>query len=40
MKDELNDQVDLLLSEGKDRFQIWKRLKDNENQIQTATLFE
>ncbi len=33
MKDELNDQVDLLLSEGKDRFQIWKRLKDNENRF-------
>ncbi len=32
MKDELNDQVDLLLSEGNDRFRIWKRLKDGDNQ--------
>ncbi len=31
MKDELNDQVDSLLSEGNDRFQIWKRLKNSEN---------
>ncbi len=31
MKDELNDHVDLLLSEGNDRFQIWKRLKSGDN---------
>ena len=31
MKDELTHQVDALLSEGKSRFQIWKRLKDSEN---------
>ena len=31
MKDELTHQVDMLLSEGKSRFQIWKRLKSNEN---------
>ena len=31
MKDELTHQVDLLLLEGKSRFQIWKRLKNNEN---------
>ena len=33
MKDELNDHVDLLLSEGNDRFQIWKRLKNSENEF-------
>ena len=33
MKDELNDQVDLLVSKGNDRFQIWKRLKNSENTI-------
>ncbi len=33
MKDELNDHVDLLLSEGNDRFQIWKRLKNSENKF-------
>ena len=31
MKDELTHQVDALLSEGKNRFQIWKRLKNSEN---------
>ena len=31
MKDELTQQVDMLLSEGKSRSQIWKRLKNNEN---------
>jgi hypothetical protein len=31
MKDELTHQVDALLSEGKSRFQIWKRLKNSEN---------
>jgi len=31
MKDELTQQVDMLLSEGKSRFQIWKRIKNNEN---------
>ncbi len=31
MKDELTQQVDMLLSEGKSRFQIWKRLKNSEN---------
>lgn len=31
MKDDLTHQVDMLLSEGKSRFQIWKRLKNNEN---------
>jgi len=31
MKDELTHQVDTLFSEGKSRFQIWKRLKDSEN---------
>jgi hypothetical protein len=31
MKDELTHQVDMLLLEGKSRFQIWKRLKNNEN---------
>ena len=32
MKDELNTQIDGLLAKGKDRFEIWKRLKNNENQ--------
>jgi len=32
MKDELTHQVDALLSEGKSRFQIWKRLKNSENE--------
>jgi hypothetical protein len=31
MKDELTQQVDMLLSEGKSRFQIWKRLINKEN---------
>lgn len=31
MKDELTHQVDTLLSEGKSRFQIWKRLENSEN---------
>jgi len=31
MKDELTHQVDTLLSKGKSRFQIWKRLKNSEN---------
>jgi len=31
MKDELTHQVDMLLSEGKSRFQIWKQIKNNEN---------
>jgi len=31
MKDELTQQVDKLLSEGKSRFHIWKRLKNHEN---------
>lgn len=31
MKDELTHEVDRLLIEGKSRFQIWKRLKNNEN---------
>ncbi len=31
MKDELTQQVDKLLSEGKSRFHIWKRLKSSEN---------
>ena len=31
MKDELTHQVDVLLSEGKSRFQIWKRLENNDN---------
>ncbi len=31
MKDELTSQVDMLLSEGKSRLQIWKRLKNSEN---------
>ncbi len=32
MKDELSNQIDLLLSKGNDRFQIWKRLKNSENE--------
>ena len=31
MKDALTYQVDKLLSEGKSRFHIWKRLKSSEN---------
>lgn len=31
MKNELTHQVDTLLSESKNRFQIWKRLKNSEN---------
>jgi len=31
MKDELTHQVDTLLSEGKSRFQIWKKIKTLEN---------
>ena len=31
MKDELTHEVDTLLSEGKSRFQIWKRLENSEN---------
>ena len=31
MKDKLTHQVDTLLSEGKSRFQIWKRLENSEN---------
>ena len=31
MKDELTHQIDTLLSEGKSRFQIWKRLENSEN---------
>jgi len=33
MKDELTHQVDVLLSEGKSRFQIWKQLKTSENAV-------
>ena len=31
MKDELNSQIDMLLSKGNDRFEIWKRLKAKDN---------
>ena len=31
MKDELSIQIDMLLSEGSDRFKIWKQLRSTEN---------
>ena len=33
MKNELNTQVDMLLSKGNDRFEIWKRLKTKDNTV-------
>ena len=33
MKDELSTQIDMLLSKGNDRFEIWKRLKTKNNTV-------